>query len=370
MIVWRTPLALCCAISLFCACDPTGTAVEGEEETGLPILGDGAHEMSALRIEELLTAEDGLAMPRDLAVHPDDPSQLWVLNRANDSMTIVFGVGTEDAIVDVRNAPGNNHFMPEGSAFAFGLEGTMATAHEEDTLTQGPGGTPADFMGPSLWDSDPEFFDGGHPSHLDMLHNSPNGMGIAWETGNAYWIFDGFHSSLTRYDFALDHGYGGHDHSDGVIARYVEGDVKRVADVPSHMEIDHETNLLYVADTGNNRIATLDITSGDKGSFLFPNYDGGQQYAMDGAELTTVVDGEENYHAQPSGLALHDGLLYVGDYATGEIVAYTLAGEMVDYLSTGLEDSLMGIAFDPDGRLYVIDSVGQRVLRLSPKKAQ
>ena len=52
-----------------------------------------------------------------------------------------------------------------------------------------------------------------------------------------------------------------------------------------------------------------------------------------------------------------------GARTTPSVVAYTKDGEMVDYLSTGLENSLMGIAFDDEGRLYAIDSAGQRVLR-------
>lgn len=368
MFGFRTILALGCSLSLSLlgACDPTAPEPGEEEETGLPILGNGKHELGAVLVEELLSAADGLSVPRDLALHPDDPSQLWVLNRT-DSMLIAFDVGTDRQSTSLRNAIGNTHFMPEGSALAFGLDGTFATIHEEDEKTQGPNGTPPDFMGPTLWDSNHEFFDGGAAMHLDMLHNSPNGMGIAWETGNVYWVFDGYHGSLTRYDFVEDHGYGMHDHSDGIIARYAEGQVKYEEDVPSHLELDHETNLLYVADTGNNRIGVLDITTGEKGNFLFPNYDGAEQYAMNGAEVKTLVDGEENYHSQPSGLALHDGMLFVGDHGTGEIVAYTLEGELVDYLDTGLAGSLMGIAFDPDGRLYAIDSDGNRVIRISAK---
>lgn len=370
MFGFRTVLALGCSLSLLGGCDPTG-ADPADEETGLPVLGNGAHELGAVLVEDLLTAEDGLNVPRDLALHPDDPSMLWVLNRT-DSMLIAFDVGTEHQAVSLRNAPGNYHFMPEGSAFAFGLDGTFATVHEEDTMTQGPNGTPPDFMGPSLWDADPaatmDTFDGGHPTHLDMLHNSPNSMGVAWETGNVFWVFDGFHGSLTRYDFVEDHGYGGEDHSDGIIARYAEGQVKYQEDVPSHLELDRETNLLYVADTGNNRIGVLDITTGERGNYLLPNYDGAEQFAMNGAEVTTLVDGEKNYHSRPSGLALHDDMLFVADHGTGEIVAYSLDGEMVDYLDTGLAGSLMGIAFDPEGRLYAVDSEGGRVLRISAKR--
>ena len=38
-----------------------------------------------------------------------------------------------------------------------------------------------------------------HAGHLDMLHNSPNGAGLAWAGGNVYWYYDGYHHALARY---------------------------------------------------------------------------------------------------------------------------------------------------------------------------
>ena len=262
-----------------------------------------------------------------------------------------------------RAGLGNTHFMSKPSAFAFG-DGTLSTAHEQDQPTQGEQ-TPADFMGPSLWSSNEADFDAGGATHLDMLHNSPDAMGIAWDKGNAYWVFDGAHSSISRYDFAHDHGEGGQDHSDGVVARYVEGAVKRVAGVPSHMDLDHDSGLLYVADTGNNRLVVLDTSAGQKGAAVGPNYDGDVQYKEDGTELTTLVNGADFYLKAPSGLVLHDGKLFVSDHDSGEIQAFSLDGKALGFLDTGLPNSLMGIAFDPAGRLYVIDAAHDKVLRLT-----
>jgi hypothetical protein len=135
-------------------------------------------------------------------------------------------------------------------------------------------------------------------SHLDMLHESPIGMGIAWEQRNAYWVFDGcggsqFQNSrqvvnghgenftllqngvgdsngedpkrkdcndmgdIVRYDFRVDHGAGFDDHCDGIIERYAIGKVKRVEGVPSHMVMweDH----LFIADSGSGRIGRLNL---------------------------------------------------------------------------------------------------------------
>ena len=99
-----------------------------------------------------------------------------------------------------------------------------------------------------------------------MLHNSPNAAGIAWEKDNAYWVFDGMHGSLTRYDFNSDHGPGGTNHRDGIVARFVEGKVSHEPGVPSHMVYRADTLQLYVADTGNSRIAILETSTGNIGT--------------------------------------------------------------------------------------------------------
>ena len=201
-------------------------------------------------------------------------------------------------------------------------------------------------MGPTLWPSDLDDFDAGHGSHLDMLHNSPNGVGIAWETDNVYWIFDGYHESLTRYDFARDHGQGGADHSDGEVIRYIEGEVGYEDDVSSHLVYDPDTALLYAADTANGRITVLDTASGELGSRIGPNYDGIDQYEADDADFWTLI--EEPDLTKPSGLEIHEYIIYVSDYASGTIFAFDLDGEVVDWLDTGLgEDTLMGMAFHP-----------------------
>jgi DNA-binding beta-propeller fold protein YncE len=262
---------------------------------------------------------------------------------------------------------GGQHFMAESAGLAMSDHGFFATIHEEDKLTQGPNGTPADFMGPTLWTTNISEFEAGHASHYDMLHNSPNGMGIAWESGNRYWVFDGAHSSITMYDFVGDHGPGGADHSDGVISRYVEGEVSRVPNVPSHMAFDPGTSHLYIADTGNARIAMLDITTGTPGADTYPNYDSVKVHnRYDNATLTTVVDGTEVGMVVPSGLEIHDGHIFVSDMNASTIYAFTMEGELVDWLVTDLPGgSLTGMAFDPSGRLYLADALSNRVFQLS-----
>ena len=67
-----------------------------------------------------------------------------------------------------------------------------------------------------------------------------------------------------------------------------------------------------------------------------------------------------------SGIEVHDGLLFVTDNTTSKILAYATDGTLVDWLQTDVpEGGLMGITFDAEGQLYLVDAVGGRVLRLS-----
>ena len=122
-------------------------------------------------------------------------------------------------------------------------------------------------MGPTLWSSDPAIF-GVKPlpsqngTHLDMLHDSPFCVGIAHERDNVYWLFNGLLGALDRYDFREPHEIGGEDHADGELRRFVEGQLLRAPETPSHLVIDKSSGLLYAVDGGHARILRLDTTSG------------------------------------------------------------------------------------------------------------
>ncbi|MBX2800487.1 MAG: hypothetical protein KTR31_22605 [Myxococcales bacterium] len=339
--------------------EPTTTPAEA----GVAVLGQNTHALSSVEVREVVV--DDLTWPRDLEFHPN-ADELWVVNRQTDSITIVsdpHGAATTRHASD----PSGNHFLAQPSALAFNQRGNFATSHEEHDLTQG-NATPVDFMGPTLWDGESSNFDGGHDSHLDMLHNSPDGAGIAWERQNVFWVFDGWNASLTRYDFVDDHGRGGSDHTDAIIQRFAEGRVGFVPDVVSHMAYDRDTDMLYVADSGKNRLAVLDASSGTIGGSIGPNYDGCEMRAVDGWDLSKLVDGDDVDGMElPSGLELHDGLLWVTDADTSIIFAFDLDGTLVDYLETGWESgTLGGIAFDDDGDLWVVDQIRDMVLEISP----
>ncbi len=342
---------------------------------GLPMLGAGSHDADALSMRVVLDEDDGLNEPRDLAFNPESPEQLWVVNRADESMVIAFDPGDDDQDSEkFDTGPVGEHFFAQPAAIAFGDNGLFATIHETDERTQGPTGTPEDFMGPTLWTSDLDTFDAGHGGHMDMLHNSPNGMGIAWEEGNTYWVFDGYNASISRYAFHGDHGPGGADHSDGEMLRYVEGEVERIEDVPSHLWL--EGNDLFIADTGNQRIAVLDIDSGDVGGTIGPNYDGIAQQQVEDADIATLIDGDDLGNdvdgrpvpvelQSPSGVAVREDILYVTDNETSTLFAFTTDGTVIDWVELPVADgALMGIEFDDSGNLYLVDAVDNEVLRI------
>lgn len=351
-----------CYESIECA---SGLCENGSCAPTVPILGRGTHSLDSLEVTLVGTEGNYLSEPRDVAVHPERPNELWVANTRGESVTVFTNPGAPDQTAEVFWTPSAHHFFARVSAIAFGINGEMASSHETDIRTQG-NMTPPDFMGPTLHYTDLDIFNAGLESHLDMLHNTPNGMGIAWEGGRDFWLFDGYHSSLTRYAFNEDHGLGGSDHTDGVIRRYAEGQVRRVPGVVSHLEMDRAERMLYVADTGNNRIAVLDIDQGTVGANLEPNYDGCDMKMVNGATLETVVNGEDFGLVRPSGLALTDELLFITDNWTSRILAFDReTWELVDYLDTQLEPgSLNGMELGPDGSLYYTDVLGNRVYRV------
>jgi hypothetical protein len=317
------------------------------------------------------TAEDGLNVPRDLEFNPGAPEQLWTFNMLSHGTVIYIEPGTEQQTSEERIDAYGQHFMAYVSSAAFGDNGNFASCHESrDEWNVGPQ-EPDDFMGPALWPADLEIFavvgqafppEGGvEGSHLDMLHQSPWCMGIAHDTGNVYWAFDGMNDTIVRYDFVEGHGPGGGDHSDGIIWRYMDTTVTRVANIPGHMELDHATGMLYVADTGAGRIMRLDTTSGTNTGNLPGDWDGATYEGVEGADYQAVVEGL----GEPSGLALHEDRLFVSDHASGEVIAYELDGTEIERMPTPAA-RLMGIAIGPAGDLWYVDAEANELVRVDP----
>ncbi|RVU45901.1 hypothetical protein EA187_09085 [Lujinxingia sediminis] len=363
----------CSGETPWCAPEQTCEALPPGHQIGV---GDGSP--GTVILEEVYATERSMELT-DLAFNPAEENELWLLRREHPSdepceegnataagcgalegsTTTIKNFGTADEEVIVKVDPNAWHFMRRPPAMAFGDNGFWATVGEERTANFLDG--QADFMGPVLWSADltihgEEPPPGLNGSHFDMLHNAPYGMGIAHEVDNVYWVFNGMYGSLDRTDFGEDHGVGESDHTDGKVLRYVNGELSRVEGVPSHMKLDKETRLLYVADTGNSRIVRLNIDAGDLGApITLPNYDGISVYDhMDGAQLEDIVPA--GLLEQPSGLALHEGVMFVSDQATGKLHAFTLDGEHLRELDTGLgAGALAGIVISPvDGSLYLV----------------
>ena len=310
-------------------------------------------------------SSDGVDTPQDLDFHPERTGELWVVNKGTEDsgsdVVIVFDATDAGNDIEVRKDGNAWHFMSLTSALAFSDDTTNFATSPEVTDANHSGGT---FTGPSLWSSDLDVFampSGGNGSHLDMLHQSPNSMGIAHETRDVYWLFDGYTDELVRYDFVGDHGPGGDDHSDGKLKRYSEVPIERVEGTPSHMVIDKSTDWLYIADTKGGRILRVDVTSGTKDAELQPNFEPLDKYFQMTGEVWEVF--AEGLGA-PSGIDVADGWLYVGDNDTNEIIAYdTTTGTEIGRMDTEARD-LIGIKMGPDGLLYYVDRKADKVVRI------
>lgn len=394
-------------IPIFClACDDTkesegdegdgagnvdsGDTGEEEAEPGIAALGATSHDLSTVTVTVVAEKPDGLRTPRDLAFNPDVEGELWVVNRANDSATIFSNVGEDDQIADMRVDPYGFHFLEEVSSIAMGgvtfadsPARTFGTCHESRN-TYNDRAQPNDFMGPTLWSADHAIFGESNPdaveylsdlwdtfvdlgSHLDMLHESPNCMGIAWETENVYWVYDGLNETIARYDFVEDHHIGFDDHSDGIIGKVGELSVSRLEDVPSHMEIDHETGMLYAVDTGNNRVLVLDTQTGDKGDALPTVERGTDHHVLDNVVYSTFIDGNEvDGMVAPSGLDIVDGHILLTDFETGRILAFDMDGQLVDWVDTGRADGIMGIEARSLDDIWFVDGAADELVRIQP----
>ena len=352
-----------------------------EPPMGIPRLGAMGHTLDDVEVVELGSESDGLNQPRALAVNPARPEELWVVNQQDDSVVVFFNYDTPDQETRKFRDPYALHFMDAPSSISFNSNGLFGTC-QESVNTYDQQAPPDYFMGPSLWSSDFDVFAQSNPaavrflgddlgSHLDMLHESPNCMGIAWEKENIYWVFEGETSSIARIDFREDHGPGFDDHSDGIIWRYAEGQVARFRGVASHLVFDHDSGKLYIADTGNQRIGVLDTRIGGEQLTPLEVIEPGTQLARveDGGDVETLP-GTEGLFRGPSGLALHEGVLYVSNAANGHITALDPeTGEVLDWLETGINGpGLQGIHFDPQGRLYYLDTMRSKLYRVSPKE--
>lgn len=332
----------------------------------------GRYGKSVPEITFIAGSESKILNPQDLDFNPTRPNELWIINKGTPntggSTVMLTAVGKFNQQYDYRQDGNAWHFMSQPSALSFSQNGNWATSHNIlDANHQG--GT---FTGPTLWSSDLNTYardagPGTNGSHLDMLHTSPLSMGIESERDNLFWVFDGYNQNIVRYDFAADHGPGNHDHSDGRVHRYTQVSVKRDPLVPSHLVFDENKEWLYIVDGGNQRILRMNVTTGIKLRDLPLVNEPLEEYW----EMTGVVVEEfiSKSHAlqQPSGIEINGNRLFVSDFATGEIVCFSLnAKQELGRISTG-KTGITGIKIGEDKKIYFVCSSSNEVLRVDPK---
>ncbi|RYZ06741.1 MAG: hypothetical protein EOO73_14415 [Myxococcales bacterium] len=356
-----------------------------EDEGGGPSEGTEPLAPQSVRLTEVYRANARVELSATaLAFSAAAEDELWVALRQFPSglpctmnvmtgcsalpgvMAVISGA-TGDAPEAVIKEDGNAwHFMRRPTAMAWGDGQLFAACGEARTDNYEDVSIP--YAGPALWSSDPAIF-GVEPkptqngTHLDMLHETPYCMGIAHEAGNAYWLFNGEAGSLDRVDFHAPHQIGGEDHDDGEVHRYVAGELARVPEVPSHLAYDSERGVVYVADTGNHRVLSVDpstATAGDDIDVWEVLQSSGM---MDGATLRELT--APGTLELPSGLTFADGKLYVTDNATSLVHVLDADGKGLAVYDTQLPaGSLSGIAVGPDGKLYITDMQAGAVQRI------
>ena len=315
-------------------------------------------------------ASDGIAAPRDLDFHPIlTRSELWVVLESTENSggkTVKFSNAGQAGQTSLLQQDGNAwHFMSLPTGIAFSDNENFSTSPGVYDANH-DGGSP--FTGPTLWSSDPAIYaqpSGGNGSHIDMLHQSPYSMGICNESENAFWVFDGNTNDIVRYDFVNPHQPGGSDHSDGIIRRFTG--LGLLADathhVPSHLILDKENGMLYIVDTGNDRVLKMDIHSGTFTSNLTPYEMVAEYSSWQSATISTFIN---SGLTTPSGIDLIGDRLIVSDYATGDIVIYDKSG------ATGVElgrivtgtPGIMGIKIGPDGKIWYVNYDLNEVIRI------
>lgn len=324
------------------------------------------------------SSTDQVNAPRDLDVKPNT-SEIWVGNYGTSgggSFIIFYNAGLPTQTSQYRKDTHADHFDRYTSAFAFSEIGEFGTIGENQNPSSG-----STFMGPSLWSSDTAIFArvfqnnwvNGLPlgSHLDMLHQSPYGMGIAHDSAKAYWVFDGYNGNICKYDFVMGHGPGYEDHSAGKIWRYTDVAVTRVNNVPSHMCKDTATSWLYFVDGGPKQVKRLNTVTGNVAGNLTPPSSANESlagyYDVQGATVEII----DSFTTQPCGLEVYNGRLLVGDYTNGNIYVYDITGPnpvFMDTIVTG-QAGMMGIKIGPDGKIWFVNRTANTLVRIDASLA-
>ena len=321
----------------------------------------------------IVDASNQVNTPRDLDFHPN--GDLWVINTGTEN-----GGGSTVKITHPGKAAQNAlwqqdgnawHFMSLPSGIAFSNNGNFATSPAVFDANHN-GGAP--FTGPSLWSSDPAIYaqpSGGNGSHIDMLHENPNALGIASQEKNIFWLYDSYNQDITMIDFVEDHGPGNDDHSDGRILRYQGMGLSAInTTIVCHLELDKAKKWLYFVDGGNQRIIRLDITSGVLGGT--PSWPSGGAYEPL-AEYKKVVGFTWEVVAntgliEPAGIDVIGNRLVVTDHSNGDIIFYDISNmpaTEIGRIQTN-EAGIMGVVLGPEGKIWYANHSLNKVVKIEP----
>ncbi len=319
---------------------------------------------------------DGIVAPLDLDFNrsPLHPEDLWVVttDSRGHAIAIVHHATSDDRTVRLKKDSRASHFMWRTQAIAMGSNGTFATMQSGQNGNMDPF---YQFMGPTLWSSDTAVFASRYQtdnrvlaSHLDMLHQSPMGLGIAHDHDNVYWVSDGYYNTIHRYDFADPHEVGGTDHRDGRIRRYTDASITLgERGRPGHLALDDAKQWLYIVDPGGNRVLRMDVTTGARQRNLVPPDESGENLAefteWSGATVEVLIaDGI----GEPVGIEVHGNRLLVGDRLSGIIHVYDITADGIERLGqiATQAQELLGICVGPDQRIWFVDRGAGTVNRL------
>lgn len=311
---------------------------------------------------------DGINAPVDLDFNqsPLHPTDLWVVTTDDRGYGIaILHEATDPArrILRLKKDSRSSHFMWRTQAIAMGSNGTFATMQNGQNGDMDPF---YQFMGPTLWSADTAVFASRYQddrkvlaSHLDMLHQSPMGLGIAHDRNNVYWVTDGYYESVHRYDFSDPHEVGGTDHRDGRIRRYTDATITLgERGRPGHIAFDDDHRWLYIVDPGSNRILRFDTRTGAEQRNLVPPAESYEYLASftewSGAAVEELItDGL----GEPVGIAVDANRLLIGDRLSGTIHVYGIGEDGIVPKGTIATDAqeLLGICVGPDQRIWFVD---------------
>ncbi len=324
---------------------------------------------------EVGNSSNSLTAPHDIDFVPGRPNEFWVLNKeANGgSVVIFFNAGQPNQFSQFRRDSHNDHFMARAVAIAMGENNEFVSAQEIKNTAS----SSSTFMGPALWSSDTSIFARLHQnnwvvgqllgSHIDMLHQSPFGMGVAYDHTRVYWYFDGHNGNICKYDFAIPHGVGEDDHADGKIHRYTDVTVTRKPNMPSHMALDKANNWLYIVDGGANRVIRMKTNTGTVGANLSVPATGGEPLAeykaVTGATVEVLIS---SGLTAPCGIDYRNGRLIVSDNANGNILMYdvtTSTPQLKGTFNTGAA-GVMGVRIDNNNKIWFVNNTTQKLMRI------